>query len=298
MNIKTSFSSSLNSHPRISSGLNPEDFLGHILEIKDEISSPLLNLLSIGKTKAVFPWSFDFKPLSCYLFLYTIRGCGKLTTNNQVFSLSESTLLFLDCHKRFRIDIATEPWEYQIMFINGNALSYYYKLLPDSHLPIIRIHPYSDIVSVLELLTLKSQENNTSRELVISDYLNHLTTCFITEFFRESDAQFYIPSYITKMKILFNENFKDVYTLDSLEELLGINKYRLCREFKQYTGISPMQYLNKKRIDYSAHLLITTTYRIHEIGSMVGIDNTNHFISLFKKYYTITPLEYRQRMSS
>lgn len=59
----------------------------------------------------------------------------------------------------------------------------------------------------------------------------------------------------------------------------------------------PAQYLNKRRIEVAKHLLITTDYRIHEVGSMVGIDNTNHFITLFRKYTGATPLEYKQRLA-
>ena len=42
------------------------------------------------------------------------------------------------------------------------------------------------------------------------------------------------------------------------------------------------------------HFLLTTDHKVHVIGAMVGIENTNHFITLFKKFTGTTPQEYRQ----
>jgi YesN/AraC family two-component response regulator len=40
--------------------------------------------------------------------------------------------------------------------------------------------------------------------------------------------------------------------------------------------------------------LVATDKRINEIGRMVGYENTNHLIRLFKKYTGVTPSNYRK----
>ena len=102
------------------------------------------------------------------------------------------------------------------------------------------------------------------------------------------------PSYIDKIKKLYDEDYSTQYSLSDLEEMFKISKYKICHEFTQYIGISPVQYLLNKRIDASCHLLKNSKLKIHEVGAMVGIENTNHFINLFKKKIGCTPLEYRQ----
>ena len=298
MNIKDAFQSCLASHSKISSGkFAPEDFLGHVFPEKDLSASPLINLLSLNVTKAVSPWSFDCNPLDCYLLLYTTGGCGKITINNQVFSLSKASLLFMDCHQRFRLDIALHPWEYQLAMIEGSSLSYFYGLIPKGIAPVIPVLPYCDIPMTFDRLATWRKKNNYN-ELIVSDLLSHLLTCFMDELLKKTNTPPAAPLYLTEIKKLFDEKFNVIYSLDYLEETFGVSKYRLCREFRQVYGLPPFQYLSKKRIEQAAHLLISTNYRIHEIGSLVGIDNTNHFISQFKKFYKITPLEYKQRMSS
>lgn len=297
MNIKTDFLNALVSRPRLSPGQNPEDFLGCIVSFPKEDGSPLLHLLSFGNIKASAPWSFDISSLDCCLFLYTKSGCGKLTVNSQVYTLGESSLLFFDCRQRFRFDIAVSPWEYQLLLFCGASLTYYCSLLPQTQVPLIQLPPYSELATCMKNIAVRAQIPGTCSRLIISDLLNRMVTEYLTGILNPDASLSQIPAHVRKMKEMFDERFQDLYTLDGLEEHFGISKYRLCREFSHTYQAPPLQYLNRKRIDHAAGLLTSTNLLIHEIGSMVGIDNTNHFINLFKKYRGVTPLEYRQRMT-
>lgn len=297
MNFKSIFLDSFVSAPKLSSGEKPESFLGLLFPEGKEDSSPLLSLLSCGKIQASSPWSFDICSLDCFLYLYTEEGCGKLLLDSQVYSLDSNSFLLLDCHQRFRIDIAVEPWNYRVAFASGSPLVYYRQLFPKEHLSIIHTSPYSDLFMNMERLLALYPGNRLSQKLIISDLLGHLTANCMAFLLGDADPSNQIPFYIEEMHMLFEQNFQELYALDDLEKRFGVSKYRLCREFSASYGISPLQYLNKRRIDVAMHLLLTTNHRIHEIGSIVGIDNTNHFITLFRKYTGYTPLEYKQRMT-
>ena len=52
--------------------------------------------------------------------------------------------------------------------------------------------------------------------------------------------------------------------------------------------------LNRIRLKAARTLLRTTTLTIREVSAAVGIENTTHFINLFKKDAGITPLQFRQ----
>ena len=132
---------------------------------------------------------------------------------------------------------------------------------------------------------------------MISSLIDGLISDCLADLLQEATPQNQIPSYLENIRALFDDEFQNPYTLDGLEKRFGISKYRLCREFSLCYQISPLQYLNRRRIEVAKHLLCTTESRIHEVGSMVGFDNTNHFINLFKRFTGMTPLEYRQRMT-
>ena len=53
--------------------------------------------------------------------------------------------------------------------------------------------------------------------------------------------------------------------------------------------MSPKQYLQKLKIENAQVLLSSTSLPTQEIASMVGIENVNYFIRLFKKHTGFTP---------
>lgn len=304
MNLKDTFLSALATPPNLSPAFTHTVFLGTLRETADTLPDQLISILSAGNIHAAPPYAFDLHPLSCYLLLYTRSGMGKLSLRNETYTLVPGTLLFLHCTERFRIDIAADDWSYQVCFLAGTPLSYFYEMLSkqstetsSSRVPLLPIPFYSEsdlklqkLVSGSSLLSLREQ----LEESILCQAL--LTDCMfpVTE---DTKAANPIPAYLHQVKTLFDHSFQEYYTLDDLGIRFGVNKYRLCREFHTAFLDSPLQYLNKRRIHIARHLLLTTDYKIHEVGSMVGIDNTNHFISLFKRYTDMTPSAYKQRMT-
>lgn len=298
MDFKSAFLHSLISAPKLSMKENPELFLGEIFPWENEGSSPLLKLLSKGKQSAYFPWSFDIRSMDCFLLLHTENGCGKLLIGSQIYSLDEGSFLLLDCGQHFRIDIAKEPWNYNAAFLAGDTLPYYRRLFPKDRFSILQTCPFSDLTLSMERLLAQFPGECLSRKLMTADLLGHMVITCLSFSLKETENAPKIPPYIEKIHALFDQEFQGFYSLDQLERQFEVSKYRICREFSAAYGISPLQYLNRRRIDIAAHLLLTTGHRIHTVGNMVGIDNTSHFISLFKKYTGQTPLEYKQRMAN
>lgn len=123
----------------------------------------------------------------------------------------------------------------------------------------------------------------------ISKWFNDILTelcVFIENSSKKMDC---VPSYLLSVKNQMDTNYAEPMSLDDLEATYRISRYRICREFSFHFGESPMRYLNSRRIDAAKRLLLTTDLSVHEVGSQVGIENTNHFINLFKK----TPVQLR-----
>ena len=65
--------------------------------------------------------------------------------------------------------------------------------------------------------------------------------------------------------------------------------------FKEETGLSFVNYVNRERANRAAALLLSTDSRVSEIARLVGIDNPNYFSILFKKWMGVSPNEYREQ---
>lgn len=294
MDIKSEFLNALVSAPKLFSGFQAEQFLGQVCSVDEEPDSPFFSVLSGGSITASSPYSFDVRSLDCYILLYTKSGCGKLLVENQVHTLTEASLLFFDCHQRFRLDIAAGLWNYDILFLTGKSLSDYCDMIPEK-LSITPVPPYSETALHLEKILFFAGDNSLSSRLTVSALINTVITGCVLYHLPSDDSAPRTASYLCQMKELFDTDFQENHSLDELQERFHISKYKLCREFGAAFGMPPLQYLNHRRIEFAGHLLLTTSLKVHEVGSRVGIDNTNHFIALFKKFTGFTPSDFRQR---
>lgn len=67
--------------------------------------------------------------------------------------------------------------------------------------------------------------------------------------------------------------------------------------FRENIGIPPIRYLNKRRIELSQELLLTTDLSIKEICSRVGIPDAQYFNRLFRKRTGTSPGLYRRKLT-
>ena len=229
------------------------------------------------------------------MLLFTISGKGTIHYDGQNLDLAEKSLLFFDCRQSFSLGINSSFWNFEIYFLNGSNMHTYYRLLEQEEKPL-NLHAHSSISQYFKILEWNNAnyiQRNTLLDLkCFTDIFTEISLVRNTE---KTNSQ-KIPPYLQYMKKCFDYSYAENYTLQDFEDRLEISKYRLCREFSAHFGLSPLQYLNHKRIDEAKNLLCTTNVPIHEIGSSVGIDNTNHFINLFKRETGLTPNAYRQNM--
>lgn len=79
-----------------------------------------------------------------------------------------------------------------------------------------------------------------------------------------------------------------------LTETCNLSNDYFSRLFLNVTGMRPIEYINRKRIEDAQLQLITTNDPIEKIALDVGIDNFSYFNRMFKKYSHLTPGEYRR----
>lgn len=66
--------------------------------------------------------------------------------------------------------------------------------------------------------------------------------------------------------------------------------------FKQYTGVSPVTYINDYRFAKAASLAGSTACNVTEICFACGFSDTSYFVKLFREKYGVPPLQYKKRM--
>lgn len=118
----------------------------------------------------------------------------------------------------------------------------------------------------------------------------------IVETFSESMFN-YIPSknndLIKKAMLYISENFNTPLTLEEVATHVHLHPSYFSTMFKNSTGSSFKEYLNKVRIEESKLLLLNTDFSIIDIAIAVGFEDQSYFSKVFKKYTGTTPKQFR-----
>ena len=67
--------------------------------------------------------------------------------------------------------------------------------------------------------------------------------------------------------------------------------------FKEYTGSSPVDYLNKLRIDRACFEISVNRKNATEAAYATGFNDQSYFSKVFRKYRGISPTEYKKSLN-
>lgn len=123
----------------------------------------------------------------------------------------------------------------------------------------------------------------------------------INRIYEQSDAIFTKSSLVSYQKTkpiidYINKNIHTELTLELISQQFFISKYHLCRIFKASTGHTVNEYINSRRV-YKACELLREGVSIMQACEAVGMENTSHFISVFKNITGTTPKKYASKFS-
>ena len=87
------------------------------------------------------------------------------------------------------------------------------------------------------------------------------------------------------------------WTLKELATELHVSSSYLLRIFKSSTGLPPMAYLAKRRVETAAEMLLHGDQSMCEIGEAVGWPDQNYFARRFKANFGMSGTTYRERFA-
>ena len=88
------------------------------------------------------------------------------------------------------------------------------------------------------------------------------------------------------------------FNVDKLCELLAMSRTSFYNKLRTLTGKSPADYVRQIRLNRAAQLIMEDKHSIVEIAEMTGFSDAKYFREVFKKYYHISPTEYKKGKSN
>lgn len=92
-------------------------------------------------------------------------------------------------------------------------------------------------------------------------------------------------------------SYHQAVTLDELAQVAGMTPRYFCRAFKEFTGKSPVEYLNFYRIQSAGEKLIITDSSVTEIAFSCGFSDMSYFSKVFSRYMGMSPKQFRKKQA-
>ena len=154
--------------------------------------------------------------------------------------------------------------------------------------------------TIKELFTRIFKENEEQKEAYRMQ-IKGLTYLLMTQLMRNySLKKEDIPIKRTKLLKInavlryITTHYQTQITTADLAKKFFLSEYYFCHFFKSETGMTPLSYINKFRIEKAIMHIKTTNESITQIALMVGFQDSNYFSKIFKKYKGMSPREYRK----
>lgn len=104
------------------------------------------------------------------------------------------------------------------------------------------------------------------------------------------------PNITDRIKKYVEQHYADDLNLQSVSNMFFINPVYLGRVFKNSTGDTFSDYLNKVRIAEMKKKLVSNDSKISEIIKALGYNNQEYFYRVFRKYEGVSFAEYKEAL--
>ena len=95
--------------------------------------------------------------------------------------------------------------------------------------------------------------------------------------------------------VLVNDQFQEHLTVEQMAAKCAISSATFYRLFRQIVGKTPMQYLDEYRLKQAARILLLEDQTLSQTAQRCGYCDEFHLSRNFKRFYGMSPRQYKQR---
>lgn len=88
-------------------------------------------------------------------------------------------------------------------------------------------------------------------------------------------------------------NFRSALSLGELAAVGSMSPSHMCRQFKELTGMRPLEYINLLRVNSAALMIQTDSCSMHDAAFENGFQHLSYFSKQFKKYKGMSPSQFK-----
>jgi AraC family transcriptional regulator of arabinose operon len=230
-----------------------------------------------------------------YLFQYTVSGFGHFRLGEQTHEIHAGTAFLAEIpgDHHYCLPRLSDHWSFYFVLFRQQHLQGLWNELQQTVGVTPSFEPSSAVVHALRSLYAEARSNQIKSSYQASSLIYR----FIMELMQSSTAQQQEkanwPPPIRQAAAYMEAEFHRLQSLDDVALAAGLSNYYFARMFTQTTGISPMDYVTKLRIEKAVELLRSSSLSVEEIAFAVGYASGSYFSKVFRSRVGFPPADFR-----
>lgn len=221
-------------------------------------------------------------------------GKGYVTYNDKRQTLTKGKGLALTSSMNVEIKAdGIEPFTIIHIKLVGEASKNIYSLIENKENgPFMNFSEHEKIIDSAQELILDCSNN------LVSDYLILLHLMEFLSGIEELYTTKKIPTknvYMTQAVDYIKKNYNKNISVESISDMLGIERSYLSRLFKNYKNKSTQNYIIDYRIRQAKRMFEQEDMNVSQVSAAVGYTNIYCFSRIFKSRVGIPPKEYMEK---
>lgn len=246
------------------------------------------------KSFAPSGWHTKLNTYDHYIIHYILSGKGVYFAPSGTYPVEQGELFLIRPSEsiHYQADYIT-PWTYYWVGFNGGNILEILNLCGFSNDTLVR--SYRDDEKLKEVMHQLAYPNYDSldREYELLGYLYHMFSLLI-----HTHHHTPVPKSVQYLNhaigfIQQRYSYSDLKVND-VADYVGIDRTYLYRIFYESFQMSIQDFILNLRLKKAKHLLTYSDNSIGLIAFNCGFENQSYFSTIFKKHFSISPLQYRK----
>ncbi|WP_158299227.1 AraC family transcriptional regulator [Paenibacillus antri] len=229
------------------------------------------------------------------IFQYTLSGEGKLRYGGETWSVPPGSGILVTVPGDYRYYWEKDsgaPWEFLWINMAGEDAARLAERIRERHGPVVRLSPRSRAIRRGWELYRTVSEDRVTDAVELSTQAYGFLVSMLEQEAADAPAPD-LPAPLRKATRLMKERFREPLGLEEIAAHSGVSAAYLCRLFQSRLGVSPLEYMRRRRVEAAVTLLRRTDESVSRIGELCGFESPSYFGKVFRQYLGLSPRQFR-----
>lgn len=215
--------------------------------------------------------------------LFCLEGCVQFLLDGTVCSIQPGQILVINSGK-IHIGRSLEPTSrYYCLILNRAFLESHGLPVDGAETEPVVSDP--EMLAVYERIAQEMEERQNCYKSVVLGLSVQLYALLLRGHrLPERGAVSQRPQAVKVCIRYLRDHFAEDTAIEDACQCAGVSRYTICRLFKSYVGLTPVNFLNALRCDEARALIASGECNVSEAAHRVGVENLSYFSRLYRRH--------------